>query len=94
MPTVKNIVPTPVWSVNAPTALSRCNATGKRNFFVPFSYINLLNALHYDKEKFNYLAARGGYKRKGIQSFHMDNRPKVLQPLTSWYRLLQIHLRG
>nr|DAO19915.1 MAG TPA: hypothetical protein [Caudoviricetes sp.] len=27
-----HIVPTPVWSVNAPTAFSRCNATGKRNF--------------------------------------------------------------
>ena len=27
------IVPTPVWSVNAPTACSRCSATGKRNFF-------------------------------------------------------------
>lgn len=26
-------VPTPVWSVNAPTACSRCNATGKRNRF-------------------------------------------------------------
>ena len=33
------IVPTPVWSVNAPTALSRCTATGKRNFFVPFPVI-------------------------------------------------------
>ena len=29
---VVDIVPTPVWSVNAPTALIRCNATGKRNF--------------------------------------------------------------
>nr|DAZ60290.1 MAG TPA: hypothetical protein [Caudoviricetes sp.] len=25
------MVPTPVWSVNAPTACIRCNATGKRN---------------------------------------------------------------
>ena len=32
-PMVNHIVPTPVWSVNAPTACSRWNATGKRNFF-------------------------------------------------------------
>lgn len=31
---IRNIaVPTPVWSVNAPTACARCNATGKRNRF-------------------------------------------------------------
>ncbi len=28
----RDIVPTPVWSVNAPTACFRCNATGKRYF--------------------------------------------------------------
>ena len=28
------IVPTPVWSVNAPTACIRWKATGKRNFFL------------------------------------------------------------
>lgn len=29
----KTAVPPPVWSVNAPTACSRCNATGKRDRF-------------------------------------------------------------
>ena len=38
-----DIVPTPVWSVNAPTACFRWRSTGKRNFFVPFPYlINIL----------------------------------------------------
>ena len=32
-PSVIYIVPTPVWSVNAPTACFRWRSTGKRNFF-------------------------------------------------------------
>ena len=40
-----DIVPTPVWSVNAPTACFRWRSTGKRNFFVPFPYlINILGS--------------------------------------------------
>ena len=31
-----DIVPTPVWSVNAPTACFRWRSTGKRNFFFFF----------------------------------------------------------
>jgi len=43
-PMVNHIVPTPVWSVNAPTACSRWNATGKRNFFL-FPSPSIINIL-------------------------------------------------
>ncbi len=40
MPMACDIVPTPVWSVNAPTACSRWKSTGKRNLFCSLSLYN------------------------------------------------------
>ena len=37
---VQNMVPTPVWSVNAPAAFFRCSATGKRNLYCSLPVFN------------------------------------------------------
>ena len=42
-PLASYIVPTPVWSVNAPTACFRWRSTGKRNFFCSLPvFINIM----------------------------------------------------
>ena len=43
------MVPTPVWSVNAPTACIRCNATGKRSLSCFLSRILINILFHFNR---------------------------------------------